>query len=120
VSSEEWDSPAVLSPPAVEGLTQTQKNFAVYQSQAFPRRQPEFFALELAGECGELANLEKKIWRDPSRSDVLPRLADEAADVFISLMNYCNERNIDLEAAVRSKLHAIELRRVAGKMGRSL
>lgn len=107
-----------MQPPAVEGLAQTQQNFSAYQSVAFPPRQPEFFALELAGECGELANLEKKLWRDPERVDVLPRLSDEAADVFISLMNYCNERKIDLEKAVRNKLEAIEARRVSGKMGR--
>ena len=106
-----------LSPPKVFGLATTQTEFEAYQSKAFPARSSQFFALELAGECGELANLEKKIWRDPSRTDCIAELGGEAADVFIALMNYCNARQIDLEAEVTKKLQKIELRRVQGLMG---
>jgi NTP pyrophosphatase (non-canonical NTP hydrolase) len=108
---------ASLTPPQVTGIQATQQEFDRYQNQAFPARVPEFFALELAGECGELANLEKKLWRDPSRSDCLEKLGDEAADVFISLLNYCNSRNISLESCVKDKLERIEQRRTAGLMG---
>lgn len=106
-----------FKPPAVVGVAETQRDFHRYQSEAFGQRSPEFFSLELCGECGELANLEKKIWRDPSREDCRQSLPDEAADVFIALMNYCNSRGIDLHQAVTRKLERIELRRSQGLMG---
>jgi len=106
-----------LTPPLVQGLSQTQAAFLDYQLRAFGQRSASFFALELAGECGELANLEKKLWRDPERPHDPQHLADEAADVFIALMNYCNARGIALEAAVESKLTRIEERRRQGRMG---
>lgn len=107
-----------LTPPEVGGLKKTQDSFLNYQLRAFGQRSASFFALELAGECGELANLEKKIWRDPVHCGVADQsLADEAADVFIALMNYCNARNIPLEQSVVSKLARIEERRRRGSMG---
>lgn len=115
--NDDAQSRQTVTPPRVCGIAESQKNFSDYQSIAFPARPPEFFALELAGECGELANLEKKIWRDPSRTDCLQELGGEAADIFIALVNYCNARNIDLEAEVSQKLLKIELRRVQGLMG---
>jgi NTP pyrophosphatase (non-canonical NTP hydrolase) len=106
-----------LTPPEVQGLAPTQLSFLDYQLRAFGQRSASFFALELAGECGELANLEKKLWRDPERAVDSQHLSDEAADVFIALMNYCNARGITLESAVQSKLERIELRRQQGQMG---
>lgn len=103
--------------PVVAGLHQTQSEFNRYQSEAFIARSPQFFALELAGECGELANLEKKAWRDPNRPLDFDHLSDEAADVFIALMNYCNSRQIDLQNSIQKKLVRIEERRLAGLMG---
>ena len=108
-----------LEPPAVFELNKIQENFNHYQNNAFPKREPQFFALELAGECGELANCEKKLWRDPSFQLEENKLEFEAADVFIALINYCNTRNINLEVAVQKKLIEIEKRRVAGKMGKT-
>ena len=109
-----------LLPPQISGLQATQKSFADYQSKAFAPRSPSFFALELAGEVGELANEEKKIWRDAGRQIDLGRIGDEAADVFIALINYANERGVDLESAVQKKLIEIERRRISGKMGPAL
>lgn len=109
--------PQTVNPPRVHGLAETQESFLEYQLLAFGQRVPSFFALELAGEVGELANLEKKIWRDPENTPDFSRLSDEAADVFIALMNYCNARQIDLQPAVISKLKKIEERRLAGSMG---
>jgi NTP pyrophosphatase (non-canonical NTP hydrolase) len=112
------DPVEALTPPEVEGLKKTQDSFMDYQLRAFGQRSASFFALELAGECGELANLEKKIWRDPAHCGVGQQsIADEAADVFIALMNYCNARQISLEQAVTSKLARIEERRRQGRMG---
>jgi NTP pyrophosphatase (non-canonical NTP hydrolase) len=105
-----------VTPPIVHGLRDAQHSFTHYQSKAFEDRPPSFFALELAGECGELANLEKKAWR-VGKVAKPTALEEEAADVFITLINYCNSRKIDLEKAVEQKLHAIEQRRQRGEMG---
>ena len=107
-----------ISPPSAHGISQVQDSFLRYQNQAFESRSPSFFALELAGECGELCNLEKKIWRDDSLPIDMAHLSDEAADIFIALTNYCNSRGIDLQNAVTLKLERIEDKRLAGKMGK--
>lgn len=106
-----------LNPPSALGLGAVQEQFDIYQRAAFGMRDANFFALELCGECGELANLEKKRWRDPSKAIDLNRFCEEAADVLISLMNYCNARGVNLESAVAAKLKEIEQRRLAGTMG---
>jgi NTP pyrophosphatase (non-canonical NTP hydrolase) len=99
--------------PAIAAV---QKGFEAYQSACFTSRPPEFFALELAGETGELANLEKKLWKGSTHlrtgEAIIPGpVSDEAADVLIALMNYCNSRGINLAEAVASKLQEIERRR---------
>lgn len=93
-------------------LRAIQDGFDSYQRACFPERPGEFFALELTGEAGELANLEKKRWK--GREVDPDRFGDEAADVFIALMNYCNARGLDLGREVSIKLHEIERRRQAG------
>jgi len=105
-------SPADLDfiPALEEALSRAQKGFDRYNRQAFPRRPPEFFALELSGEAGELANKEKKLWK--GRAVDCGELADEAADVFIAVVNYANSRGMDLAAAVAGKLREIERRRL--------
>ncbi len=90
-------------------ISAVQDNFNSYQQKFFTARTPEFFCLELNGEAGELANLEKKKWK--GREVEQERFEDEAADVFIALMNYSNARNINLGKAVYSKLQAIEQKR---------
>jgi NTP pyrophosphatase (non-canonical NTP hydrolase) len=98
-----------LQHAAQAGLQSVQQSFDAYQSAHFPKRTPEFFCLELCGEAGELANLEKKRWKGKAIDDA--HIADEAADVCISLMNYANARGIDLGNAVRMKLERIERKR---------
>lgn len=88
-----------------EELPSVQRAFDAYQQACFIPRPSEFFALELCGEAGELANLEKKRWKGQS-IDATHR-ADEAADVLIALMNFCNAAGIDLGAAVAHKLGRI-------------
>lgn len=97
-----------------EPLEEIQRGFDAYQRAHFPERPPEFFALELNGEAGELANDEKKAWRGQPVDEA--RLADEAADVLIALMNYCNARGLRLGPAVRAKLYEIDRRRREGRM----
>lgn len=91
------------------GLRSLQDEFRSYQEAAFPARPPEFFALELCGEVGELANLEKKIWKGRDIDPAL--LRDEAADVAIALLNYANSRGLDLAGAVEVKMGRIDERR---------
>lgn len=96
----------------VEDLVSSiQEDFSDYQDKHFPVRSPEFFCLELNGEAGELANAEKKIWKGKEVAGEL--IEDEAADVFIALMNYSNARGINLGEAIKHKLHKIENKRIA-------
>ncbi|MBI5326327.1 MAG: hypothetical protein HZB41_13820 [Ignavibacteriae bacterium] len=93
----------------LDSLNQIQSEFDAYQKRYFPERKPEFFCLELNGEAGELANAEKKLWKGKKVEQFL--LEDEAADVFIALMNYSNSRQINLSGAVKEKLLKIEEKR---------
>lgn len=93
-----------------EYLKIVQKEFDNYQNEFFPKRTPEFFCLELNGEAGELANIEKKQWK--GRKIEEEKFSDEAADVLIALMNYSNARGVDLAEAVSKKLQIIEKKRL--------
>ena len=93
----------------LEGASEIQKGFDSYQREFFRDKPAEFFSLELCGEAGELANLEKKIWN--GREIDSSKLEDEAADVFIALMNYCNARGINIGESVARKLAVIEKKR---------
>ena len=96
-----------------------QAEFAAYQAAAFGKREPAFFALELCGEAGELANLEKKAWRGTKMTPetFAQAVAEEAADVLITVLNYANARDINLARQVADKLKIIEHRRQTGLMG---
>lgn len=93
-----------------ENLPQIQKVLNTYQQENFPKRTPEFFCLELCGEAGELANLEKKLWK--GKDIPRERIEDETADVFIAILNYADIRGIDLAKVVAEKLRTIEKRRL--------
>jgi NTP pyrophosphatase (non-canonical NTP hydrolase) len=95
--------------PINDALGAVQSRLDAYQRVKFTERPAEFFSLELCGEAGELANLEKKRWKGKVISH--DALSDEAADVLIALMNYANARGVDLGAAVTAKLHRIEEKR---------
>lgn len=103
------DSASALLPASYRGLRTLQTEFRRYQEAAFPHRPPRFFALELAGETGELANLEKKVWKGRRVDEA--DFVDEAADVCIALLNFANTRGIDLAAAVERKMRHIDTRR---------
>ena len=104
------DKGASLLPRTYGGLQALQEEFLAYQRAVFPDREPRFFALELCGEAGELANLEKKEWKGTASPDA--DYADEAADVLIAVLNYANERGIDLARAVSEKMAEIDRRRM--------
>jgi len=109
--NEQYQNIKKLQDVVEESLSASQLEFDTYQKECFPERPPEFFCLELNGEAGELANKEKKIWKGLDIS--YDELADEAADVFIALMNYSNSRRIDIGKAVAQKLKKIDDKRVA-------
>jgi NTP pyrophosphatase (non-canonical NTP hydrolase) len=90
----------------INQLSTIQNNFDDYQNKHFEKRSSHFFCLELNGEAGELANLEKKEWK--GKNIEFAKFEDEAADVFIALMNYCNAKQIKLEDALINKLKRIE------------
>jgi NTP pyrophosphatase (non-canonical NTP hydrolase) len=90
-------------------LSAIQEKFDIYQKNCFTQKPAEFFCLELNGEAGELANIEKKQWK--GKKVEFSKYEDEAADVFIALMNYCNARGVNLEKAVVDKLTKIEIKR---------
>lgn len=92
-----------------KALKIVQQIFDEYQNLCFTKRSPEFFCLELNGEAGELANLEKKSWKGKIIAQEL--FFDEAADVLIALMNYSNAKGVDLGRAVKDKLLLIENKR---------
>lgn len=106
------DAASRMLPAGYGGLRTLQSEFRRYQAAAFPVRPPRFFALELAGETGELANLEKKVWKGRGVEDAA--FEDEAADVCIALINFANSRGIDLATAVERKMRRIDRRRRAG------
>ena len=105
------DSASALLPASYDGLATLQTEFLRYQKAAFPHRPPRFFALELAGETGELANLEKKVWKGRRVDEA--DFVDEVADVCIALLNFANSRGIDLAAAAERKMRRIDRRRRA-------
>lgn len=110
-AARDEESQAPELPRHYEGLRRLQQQFDSYQQKAFPHRPSRFFSLELCGEAGELANLEKKEWK--GRTMAADDFEDEAADVCIALLNYANSRGIDLARAVEAKMAEIDRRRLA-------
>ncbi|HCH64240.1 MAG TPA: NTP pyrophosphohydrolase [Deltaproteobacteria bacterium] len=68
---------------------------------------PRNLAMALSVEAGEL--LELYLWSaddgpQPPVAERLPKVADEAADVFICLLNFCDAAGVDLTSATLDKL----------------
>ena len=68
---------------------------------------PRNLAMALSVEAGEL--LELYLWSaddgpQPPVAERIPKVADEAADVFICLLNFCHAAGIDLTGATVDKL----------------
>lgn len=72
---------------------------------------PRNLAMALVVEASEL--LELYLWTEdggpqPLRPERAPKVADEAADVLICLLNFCERAGIDLAAALDAKLDNAE------------
>jgi dCTP diphosphatase len=70
---------------------------------------PRNLAMAVSVEAGEL--LELFLWSadegpQPAVAAREPRVAEEAADVAITLLNFCSQAGIDLASAVEAKLAA--------------
>ncbi|MFT4627292.1 MAG: dCTP diphosphatase [Myxococcota bacterium] len=68
---------------------------------------PRNLAMALSVESAEL--LELYLWCDddgpqPLAPERAPKVADEAADVLLCLLNFCDRAGVDLAAALGSKL----------------
>ena len=72
---------------------------------AYSSTDERFLALALCGECGELANMVKKRWRDGA--DLTEEIKDEIADirVYLELLAKCFDiEGPKLDAHVEGKL----------------
>ena len=74
-----------------------------------PFHDPKNLAMAVASEAGELCAELRWIASEEAdafaqRDDVRPRLEDEAADVAITLVMFCDRVGIDLERAIEAKL----------------
>lgn len=58
-----------------------------------------------AGECGEMANIAKKMREAPGVLLYHVQLADEVADTIIYLDLLCASQGIDLEIAIKNKFN---------------
>ncbi len=80
---------------------------------------PRNLAMALSVEAAEL--LELYLWcaddgPQPLHPARTPRVADEAADVFLCLLNFCDRAGVDLERALLAKLDRAKAKYPADKV----
>jgi NTP pyrophosphatase (non-canonical NTP hydrolase) len=91
--------------------------FAIYPNRNF---NPEYPALGLAGEAGEVCNKIKKIQRDNLDMDtVRDSIASEIADTLWYISALCSEFGLDLDVIAQTNLMKLESRRARGVIGGS-
>lgn len=99
-----------MSSPTLEDLRQRVRAFA--DARDWGRfHSPRNLAMALSVEAGEL--LELYLWcadegPQPLAPERQPKVADEAADVLICLLNFCDRAGVDLGQAVLDKLAKAE------------
>ena len=69
------------------------------------------YALGLAGEVGEVANVVKKMQRDGESAELAEGLGAELADCFIYLLLLADEAGVDLHAECEAKVLVNEVQR---------
>ena len=71
---------------------------------------PKNLSMALSGEVGELVELFQWLTEEKSKieslgDDMVSRVKEELADIFIYLLRLADKLNIDLEATVRNKIN---------------
>ena len=71
---------------------------------------PKNLSMALSGEVGELVELFQWLTEEKSKieslgDDMVSRVKEELADIFIYLLRLADKLNVDLEAAVRNKIN---------------
>jgi NTP pyrophosphatase (non-canonical NTP hydrolase) len=74
-----------------------------------------FLALAAAGEAGEVANVQKKIWRDGESEELTRKLEDEIADVLIYLEHLRVSLRIDFDFICARKMREVVQRPFAAR-----
>lgn len=92
---------------AAEMRANSERWFQTLHADDAPIRLDVFYALGMAGEVGEVANLIKKLYRDGIEETIENNPGDslgaELADVFTYLLLLADEVGIDLVAEYRKK-----------------
>lgn len=120
------DSPKAVHGAATIGLAALAAEMRANSERWFPRwHSPELgmpltvaYALGLAGEVGEVANVVKKMQRDGDAWRDEEGIGAELADVFTYLLLLADEYGVDLVAEYRAKVEVNEARWGAGANGR--
>lgn len=90
------------------GMFELHEKMTAHLFPAYSNTDERFLALALCGECGELANLIKKRWRDGV--DKSEEIRDEIADirVYLELIAKCfNVEGEKLDERVKAKLQKV-------------
>ena len=109
--------------PTLDELTARVRAFADARDWA-RYHSPRNLAMSLSVEASEL--LELYLWTEDDGPQPLvatrePKVAEEAADVLICLLNFCNRAGVDLGEAVVAKLDKAEKKYPADRVrGRAL
>lgn len=90
-------------------ITEIQEHLAEFcEARAWGQyHNPRNLTMALSVEVAELVELylwSKDEGPQPPVASRLPQVADEAADVFITLLNFCRAAGIDLAAATEAKM----------------
>jgi NTP pyrophosphatase (non-canonical NTP hydrolase) len=80
----------------------------IYAARTGVRRDDDWFPLKLMEEAGELVAEHLKLSGrgrrgDSTDAELVAARADEAADLFATLVLYCRHNGIDIEAALERK-----------------
>lgn len=94
------------------GLEEAQQAVAVWHRREFPRVKPEWLALIVCEEAGEVARCILKLAQGIRlETDWKDELEKEAADVLIALLALADRHGFDLAAAWSARFHSTVERR---------
>lgn len=103
-------------------------NFNEYQQKAistaiYPKKYSVMYpAMGMAGECGEVINKVKKVYRDNDGTfdeEIRKKIADEIADVLWYIATLANDLGYDLESLAIQNIEKLSSRKERGVIGGS-